>query len=311
MKYYIGENKTMKDDIIISFIIITRNRKDELLKSVKSCFNSTKNRAELIIVDNGSTDGTIEMLIDLKIPSNFELNLVQAKTNLGVAGGRNAGVRCARGEFLFFLDDDAWINEKSESLDSLVAYMCKYPMVSIIAVNIYDNCHKTYQNFINFDPDIHTKPRNSFRFIGAAHMIRKSKILRENLYPENFMYGSEESYAAMLAHSYGQKIVFYPGVKVIHSPSKKTRDSDIVNHENIMINLFVVKWLLLPVPFRYISYGLFILRIMRLKRVNIRESLRCIKTAQKRCIDNIESRKNIGVTGTIKLIHRFGILLIL
>ncbi|MGN0707578.1 MAG: glycosyltransferase family 2 protein [Faecalibacterium sp.] len=301
----------MAKDIIISLIIITRNRKDELLKSIKSCFNITKQNAELIIVDNGSTDGTIEMLDTLTVPNNFVLSLVQAKTNLGVAGGRNEGVRRASGEFLFFLDDDAYFNDSSESLDKLIAYMCKNPLISIAAVNIYDSCHKEYQNFTNFRPEIHTEPRDNFRFIGAAHMIRKSKILRETLYPEKLMYGSEESYAAMLAHSYGQKIVFYPGVKVTHSPSKKTRDSEETNQENIMTNLFVVKWLLLPISFRWISYCLFIMRIMRLKQANIGEVIKCIKIAKRRCVENIDSRKNIGIAGTVKLIRRFGILLIL
>ena len=151
----------------ISYIIITRNRKDELIKSIKSCFSTTNRSAEIVVVDNGSKDGSIEAVKGLRHPDNFEINLIESAENLGVAGGRNKGTQCAKSDLLFFLDDDAVFDRAYNDVDALIDYFQENMSVAIAAVNIFDDVHQEYQNNefreANFDDVVQT-----FRYVGAA-----------------------------------------------------------------------------------------------------------------------------------------------
>jgi glycosyltransferase involved in cell wall biosynthesis len=83
----------------------TYNRADVILRAVRSIQAQWFEDWELVVVDDGSTDGTAELLAGLGEP---RLRVVRQE-NRGVAGARNATLRAARGELLSFLDsDDEW-----------------------------------------------------------------------------------------------------------------------------------------------------------------------------------------------------------
>lgn len=95
----------------ISAIVPTYNRRSVLPQAIESILSQTVPVSEIIVVDDGSTDGTIEWLQDLArhIPS---LKLIEQEHG-GANRARNAGVSAAQGELLAFLDsDDAWEPEK-------------------------------------------------------------------------------------------------------------------------------------------------------------------------------------------------------
>ena len=94
---------------LASVIIPTYNRASVLLDAMESVFNQAYRPVELVIVDDGSTDSTTEVVACfLKETSGDDRFTVQylAKTNEGCQAARNAGVRVSRGEFLQFLDSD-------------------------------------------------------------------------------------------------------------------------------------------------------------------------------------------------------------
>lgn len=94
----------------ISVVIPTYNRRHCVLSAVESVLNQTRVPLEIIVVDDGSTDGT-ETLFATSHP------LVQyvSKANGGVSSARNYGVSLARGSWVAFLDsDDTWSTEKIE-----------------------------------------------------------------------------------------------------------------------------------------------------------------------------------------------------
>ncbi len=89
----------------VSIIIPTYNRVDRL-KRVLSALERQKYplpSVEVVIVSDGSTDGTHEYLRSLQTPLNMQL-VVQ--TNQGPAAARNRGIQAAQGEFALFIDDD-------------------------------------------------------------------------------------------------------------------------------------------------------------------------------------------------------------
>lgn len=91
-----------------SIVIPTYNRADSVLDTLQSCFEQTCSDLEVIVVDDGSTDNTVEVLQAVEDP---RLVIVQQQ-NAGPAAARNHGMRRATGNYIAFLDsDDCWYPE--------------------------------------------------------------------------------------------------------------------------------------------------------------------------------------------------------
>ena len=94
----------------VSVIIPTYNRKHTLSRAIESIISQTIKPLEIIIVDDGSNDGTREW-IKQEYPFIQYLN----QNNSGVSASRNRGIFSANGNWIAFLDsDDEWIPEKLE-----------------------------------------------------------------------------------------------------------------------------------------------------------------------------------------------------
>lgn len=85
----------------ITVIIPTYNRKQYLEQAIKSALSQTAKPAEIIVIDDGSTDGTEELL-----KNNYQTIRYFKQNNKGPAAARNLGLRMARGQLIAFLDDD-------------------------------------------------------------------------------------------------------------------------------------------------------------------------------------------------------------
>lgn len=95
---------------LISVIIPVYNRRELLPRALESVLNQSHTDLEIIIIDDGSTDGTSEL--DL-LSSDKRISLHRLPFRSGVSKARNEGVLRARGEWLAFLDsDDEWLKEK-------------------------------------------------------------------------------------------------------------------------------------------------------------------------------------------------------
>lgn len=96
---------------LISVVIPTYNRKFALLKAIDSVLKQTYTKIEIIIVDNGSSDGTEEIVKKIK---DNRIKYFFMK-NLGANPARNLGIKKSQGNYIAFLDDDdEWIENKLE-----------------------------------------------------------------------------------------------------------------------------------------------------------------------------------------------------
>jgi glycosyltransferase involved in cell wall biosynthesis len=94
----------------VSVVIPTRNRSGLLARTLRSALRQHGVDLEVVVVDDGSTDDTADMLRRFGDP---RLHLVQQVSPLGVSASRNAGVAAASGEWVAFLDDDdLWAPDK-------------------------------------------------------------------------------------------------------------------------------------------------------------------------------------------------------
>jgi glycosyltransferase involved in cell wall biosynthesis len=96
----------------VTVIIPTFNRAAIVGRAIRSVLAQTCQDWELIVVDDGSTDGTEQ---GVRSFSDHRIKYIRHERNRGGAAARNTGIRCARGEYVAFLDsDDEWLPEKLE-----------------------------------------------------------------------------------------------------------------------------------------------------------------------------------------------------
>ncbi|WP_392533148.1 glycosyltransferase family 2 protein [Nostoc sp. C117] len=101
----------------VSVIIPAYNTEAYIEKAIKSALEQTLNDIEVIVVDDGSTDKTVEVA---KSFSDQRLKVIVNEQNLGAAGARNRALRAAQGEWIAVLDSDDWYApERLEKLVSL------------------------------------------------------------------------------------------------------------------------------------------------------------------------------------------------
>lgn len=96
---------------VVSVILPVYQGEDIVLRAVTSVLRQTYPRLELIVVDDGSTDGTVTQLEGIR---DKRLRILRQQ-NQGVAAARNAGFRQAQGDYIAFIDaDDIWLPNKLE-----------------------------------------------------------------------------------------------------------------------------------------------------------------------------------------------------
>lgn len=95
----------MTDSPKVSVVIPVYNREKYVGDAIDSILAQTFPDFELLVIDDGSTDGSVEIVRSYNDP---RLRLVCNETNLGVPKARNRGIQLARGEYLAFLDSDDW-----------------------------------------------------------------------------------------------------------------------------------------------------------------------------------------------------------
>ncbi|MGW9368055.1 glycosyltransferase, partial [Streptomyces albidoflavus] len=94
--------ETARPDHRVSVVVITRNRREELLRTLR-LLRELPERPPVLVVDNASSDGTAE-----EAAARFpEVTVLRAESNLG-AVGRNLAVARVRTPYVAFCDDDSW-----------------------------------------------------------------------------------------------------------------------------------------------------------------------------------------------------------
>jgi len=92
----------------VSVIVVNHNGKGVLRDSIQSVFSSKYRPLEVIVVDNGSTDGS-----DAEIKKEYDVMLLRNRRNLGFAYANNMGIRAAKGEYCLMLNSDAIVSPEA------------------------------------------------------------------------------------------------------------------------------------------------------------------------------------------------------
>jgi len=240
--------------IDLSIIIVNWNTKRLLLDCLSSIFKNTKNlNYEVIVVDNGSTDSSINSVKELFIneleKKKYKLvnpltrnKLIINKENLGFARANNQGIKIAKGKYILLLNSDTKI--VGNALKKLVDFAETKQNLGVVGPRLLNKDGSfqpsvgrfftlpwsvlwlmTGDKFLYSSP---VKPMEVDWVMGAAFLISRWVIERVGLLDENlFMYIEEVEWCWRIKKA-GLQIWFYPGAEIYHlvrgsSPEGKQR----------------------------------------------------------------------------------------
>lgn len=191
---------------LVSIITINYNQKkvtEELIESI-SAKNTYKN-IEIIVIDNDSKDNPVPQW-RIKYPY---ITFVYSKVNLGFAGGNNLGIKEAKGDYLFFLNNDTEITENL--IDVLADTLNQHPEVGVVSpkikyfsqpdilqyvgyteLNYFNGRNKCIGQFEKDEGQYDNLVGKTGYAHGAAMMIKRSAIEKAGLMAENFFLYYEE-----------------------------------------------------------------------------------------------------------------------
>lgn len=230
----------------LSIVIITWKMKDLLRACLNSIYTYTKDvNFEIILIDNKSEDGTVEM-IETDFP---EIRLIKNENNKGVAPARNQGLSLVKGKYVLILDADIELTEDSISQlfkymeqnnscglvgsklvdpNGVYQYSCKrFPTFLSLVYRRFEHLDfvrnsKTLQFHIMKDWD-HSTVKEVDYLIGACQFFRKEIIDKIGFYDQNIFYGPEDIDFCLRIWKAGWSIVYYPLTSMIHREQRITK----------------------------------------------------------------------------------------
>lgn len=220
----------------VSIIIVSYNTKQITKECIDNIFIFLNNKCtfEVIVIDNSSTDGSVEMLNEYAMKES-SLQLILSNRNLGFGRANNLGIRKANGRYVLFLNSDAFLIDTS--VLSAINYLDKHENISACGCTLLNKDNSLGISYGKF-PESFTLLRevilNRFCSLRAmvpgkknmifnidfpcgAYFLVKREILNQiGEYDENFFMYFEETDLAKRIWNSGHTIILYGPAQAIH-----------------------------------------------------------------------------------------------
>ena len=239
-------NNNTVNRIKLSIIIVNWNVRDLLRKCIHSIFlNSRGNLNEIIVIDNASNDGSVEMILN----EFSQVKLLVNKENHGFAKACNQAFAIAKGEYFFLLNPDTRVDRLN--LDRIAEFMQENSEVAIGGCYVYNPDGSFQESFYRFPTFLNTLgrmfslfrllprnkltqsffwsyphdnvPQNVDRVLGGAMVIRKKTLEDVGQMDENYFLYGEDMDLCYRVQEKGWKISPIPETKVVHFKGESSK----------------------------------------------------------------------------------------
>lgn len=245
----------------LSIIIVNYNTKELLKQTIQSVIDNTENISyEIIVVDNASVDGSVDM-VNKDYP---QVRIIENTENLGFSKANNKGIKIACGRCIMLLNSDTYVLESC--LESCINYMDKYKDIGTVGCKVVlangkldHACKRGFPTpeaslyyLLKLDklfPKVKKFGQYKMSYVleddisevdsltGAFMIVRREVIEKIGGLDEAFfMYGEDIDWCYRIREA-GYKIMYYPKVKIIHykgQSSKKKRLKTIYEFHRAM-----------------------------------------------------------------------------
>lgn len=226
----------------VSIVILNWNNADDTLKCLDSFLRLNYSNFELIVVDNGSSDDSLQQIKN-KFPS---VTCVEVGKNLGYSGGNNVGIKYSmkdkKNEYILIINNDIELMNP-KFLTQMIEEMRTDSKIGIIGPRVI-NPGGRVQNTILFTPTLlncikeslglrfRTKEQKDYNILqqvgavsGVCWMIRTNVVRKVGLLDEDyFMYAEEQDYCYRVKKA-DWKVMYYPIDSVLHK--KEHQDTNM------------------------------------------------------------------------------------
>jgi hypothetical protein len=211
---------------VVSIVVVNYNGLQHLQDCLPSITKTQYSNFEVILVDNGSTDRSVEF-----VKRNFpSINIVRCKRNSGAAGGYNIGILHAKGKYVVILNNDVEVD--LNWLSPLVELMEKFPNVGAVDpkyLDYYDR--KKFDSaaaagrFIDFAGNCFTRGADEedtgqydkvARVFTCCTMFRRDVLSEVGLFDPDFFYGFEDTDLSWRIMLRGYQILYVPSSRIYH-----------------------------------------------------------------------------------------------
>ena len=202
----------------VSVLIVNWNRYDDVQFCLSGLRRLNYPDFEIILVDNGSTDGSPE-----KLAGEPDVRLIRLPSNAGPAAARNAGIRNVRGKYVLLIDSDAVPAENL--LRVCVDRMEHEPDLGIVGCRVLNYDSRRIDQWVYAQPyNTHgNRPFDTYAFSAAGAVIRTDLLQRlDGFWEELFMYNEEVDLALRVIRA-GYRVTYEPDAHVLHRPSTSGR----------------------------------------------------------------------------------------
>jgi len=235
----------------LSVVIVNYNVEHFLEQCLIAVRNGMRQmEGEIIVVDNNSVDGSLEML-KTKFP---DVQVITNKKNLGFAKANNQAIKIAKGEFILLLNPDTVV--EADTFDKTIRFMESHPEAGGLGVKMVDGSGKFlpeskrglptpvaafykifgltslfphskrfsgyYMGYLNEDEI------NEVEVLAGAFMLIRKKVLEQiGLLDESFfMYGEDIDFSYRITKA-GYKNFYFPETRIIHYKGESTKKSSV------------------------------------------------------------------------------------
>lgn len=243
------DKKNVNKKELISIIILNRNNKDVINKCIDNllAFKDSYNY-EIVVVDNDSTDGSYEMIVE-KYSANTNIKIIKHNKN-GCSSGRNLGVENSNGDIIVFLDSDQW-PVSSGWLDIPISIIKNNINIGAVgwAAGWFDR--KDRSSIIgDYLPNRGVSPAYLFRtdigYLGTGGMVLKKNVFYQ-------VDGFDETYDptcyedtdfSLKIRNEGYELAYCPYICLKHLPHQTTNSGSKGHKDLLELNgkYFFTKW---------------------------------------------------------------------
>ncbi|GHT71678.1 glycosyl transferase [Spirochaetia bacterium] len=217
----------------VSIIIVNYNTKELLFNCLTSIYKQTKQiEFEVIVSDNGSTDGSVEM-----VKSAFpKVILIENNANIGFGAANNKGAKVSAGKYLFFLNSDTLLENNA------LFYFYEFADgngVSLLGGYLVDKSNKIIHSFENYTTPLRGIARLSYSSFPVLHKIKfifkNDRVISSHNLPArvDFIIGADLFIAANVfrqLHGFDENFFMY------YEDEDLCRRARLLNYESYIIN---------------------------------------------------------------------------
>jgi GT2 family glycosyltransferase len=204
---------------LVSIVILYYKRREIIEQTLESALRQDYANREILLIDNNSEDDVKDIVDRL----DAGIQLIQLPENMGACGGRNVGIRAAKGNILIFIDDDVTFDSTRE-VSAVVDTFERKPAIHVLAFQIWDPrtgkarirewCHtRPLSKYVNqeFETSWYGEGMSAFR---------REVFDRCGLYYEPLFYGAEGHDMSLRLMDQGFRMLYTPGIRVNHWASE-------------------------------------------------------------------------------------------